>query len=217
MEQLNHPVIVERNALEPVITFYVEPNNTSSEILELAKIPKAIYPNVVVIINGTALVNDGRMYLTTANSHLMVVDPMTGAELWRYDHNFEDVDLCCGPHNRGVALYEDMVFYGTLDAHLMAFDAATGTQLWDTEVGDNRESLSITGAPLVVKDIVLIGVGGGEFGIRGFIDADDVHTGELRWRVWTTAGEDDPNNDTWLGESWKTCGGPKWVTGNYDP
>lgn len=165
----------------------------------------------------TALVNDGRMYLTTANSHLMVVDPMTGAELWRYDHNFEDVDLCCGPHNRGVALYEDMIFYGTLDAHLMAFDAATGTQLWDTEVGDNRESLSITGAPLVVKDMVLIGVGGGEFGIRGFIDAYDVHTGELRWRFWTTAGEDDPNNDTWLGDSWKTGGGPTWVTGTYDP
>ena len=119
--------------------------------------------------------------------------------------------------NRGVALYEDMVFYGTLDAHLMAFDAATGTQLWDTEVGDNRESLSITGAPLVVKDMVLIGVGGGEFGIRGFIDAYDVHTGELRWRFWTTAGEDDPNNDTWLDDSWKTGGGPTWVTGTYDP
>ncbi len=165
----------------------------------------------------TALVNDGRMYLTTANSHLIVVDPLTGGELWRYDHNFEDVDLCCGPHNRGVALYEDMVFYGTLDAHLMAFDAATGTQLWDVEVGDNRDSISITGAPLIVKDMVLIGVGGGEFGIRGFIDAYDVNTGELRWRFYTTAGEDDPNNDTWLDDSWKTGGGPTWVTGTYDP
>jgi alcohol dehydrogenase (cytochrome c) len=125
----------------------------------------------------TALVNDGRMYLTTANSHLIVVDPLTGAELWRYDHDFENVDLCCGPHNRGVALYEDMVFYGTLDAHLMAFDAETGIQLWDAEVGDHRESISITGAPLIVKDMVLIGVGGGEFGIRGYIDAYDVYSG----------------------------------------
>jgi len=108
----------------------------------------------------TALVNDGRMYLTTANSHLIVVDPQTGDELWRYDHDFENVDLCCGPHNRGVALYEDMVFYGTLDARLIAFDAESGIQLWDTEVGDYRESYSITGAPLVVKDMVLIGVGG---------------------------------------------------------
>lgn len=165
----------------------------------------------------TALVNDGRMYLTTANSHLIVVDPMTGDTLWRYDHDFDNVDLCCGPHNRGVALYEDKVFWGTLDAHLMAFDAASGIQLWDTEVADHRESYSITGAPLIVKDMVLIGVGGGEFGIRGFIDAYDVNTGERRWRFYTTAGPDDPNNDSWEGDSWETGGGPTWVTGTYDP
>ncbi|NKB34977.1 MAG: PQQ-dependent dehydrogenase, methanol/ethanol family [Pseudomonadales bacterium] len=164
----------------------------------------------------SALVNDGRMYLTTANSHLIVVDPLTGAELWRYDHEFENVDLCCGPHNRGVGLYEDKVFWGTLDAHLLAFDAATGIQLWDAEVGDHRESFSVTGAPLVVKDMVLIGVGGGEFGIRGYIDAYDVNTGELCWRFYTTAGPGDPNNDTWAGDSWETGGGPTWVTGTYD-
>ena len=164
----------------------------------------------------TALVNDGRMYLTTANSHLIVVDPLTGTELWRYDHEFENVDLCCGPHNRGVALYEDKVFWGTLDAHLLAFDAASGIQLWDAEVGDHRESFSVTGAPLLVKDMILIGVGGGEFGIRGYIDAYDVNTGELRWRFFTTAGPDDPNNATWEGDSWQTGGGPTWVTGTYD-
>jgi len=164
----------------------------------------------------TALVNDGRMYLTTANSHLFVVDPLSGTELWRYDHEFENVDLCCGPHNRGVALYEDKVFWGTLDAHLLAFDAATGIQLWDAEVGDHRESFSVTGAPLVVKDMVLIGVGGGEFGIRGYIDAYDVNTGELRWRFYTTAGPEDPNNASWEGDSWQTGGGPTWVTGTYD-
>ena len=164
----------------------------------------------------TALVNDGRMYLTTANSHLIVVDPLSGTELWRYDHEFENVDLCCGPHNRGVALYEDKVFWGTLDAHLLAFDAATGIQLWDAEVGDHRESFSVTGAPLVVKDMVLIGVGGGEFGIRGYVDAYDVNTGELRWRFYTTAGPEDPNNATWEGDSWQTGGGPTWVTGTYD-
>ena len=164
----------------------------------------------------SALVNDGRMYLTTANSHLIVVEPLTGDELWRYDHVFEDVDVCCGPHNRGVALYEDMVFWGTLDAHLLAFDAATGIQLWDAEVGDHRESFSITGAPLVVKDMVLVGVGGGEYGIRGFIDAYDVNTGERRWRFYTTAGTGDPGNYSWEGDSWRTGGGPTWVTGTYD-
>ena len=165
----------------------------------------------------TALVNDGRMYLTTANSHLIVVDPLTGDELWRYDHDFENVDLCCGPHNRGVGLHEDKVFYGTLDAHLLAFDAATGIQLWDAEVGDHRESFSVTGAPLVVKDMVLIGVGGGEYGIRGYIDAYDVNTGERRWRFYTTPAEGEPGNETWLGDSWKTGGAPTWVTGTYDP
>ena len=165
----------------------------------------------------TALVNDGRMYLTTANSHLVVVDPLTGAELWRYDHDFENVDLCCGPHNRGVALYEDKVFWGTLDARLMAFDAATGIQLWDTEVGDHRESFSVTGAPLVVKDMVLIGVGGGEFGIRGYIDAFDVNTGERRWRFYTIPGPGEAGNETWQGDSWRTGGAPTWVTGTYDP
>ena len=164
----------------------------------------------------TALVNDGRMYLTTANSHLIVVDPLTGTELWRYDHEFENVDLCCGPHNRGVALYEDKVFWGTLDAHLLAFDAASGIQLWDAEVGDHRESFSVTGAPLVVKDMILLGFGGGEFGIRWYIDAYDVNTGELRWRFYTPAGPEDPNNATWEGDSWQTGGGPTWVTGTYD-
>ena len=165
----------------------------------------------------TALVNDGRMYLTTANSHLLVVDPLTGDELWRYDHDFENVDLCCGPHNRGVGLHEDKVFWGTLDAHLLAFDAATGIQLWDAEVGDHRESFSVTGAPLVVKDMVLIGVGGGEYGIRGYIDAYDVNTGERRWRFYTTPAEGEPGNETWLGDSWETGGAPTWVTGTYDP
>ncbi len=165
----------------------------------------------------TALVNDGRMYLTTANSHLIVVDPLTGDELWRYDHDFENVDLCCGPHNRGVGLHEDKVFWGTLDAHLLAFDAATGIQLWDAEVGDHRESFSVTGAPLVVKDMVLIGVGGGEYGIRGYIDAYDVNTGERRWRFYTTPAEGEPGNETWAGDSWKTGGAPTWVTGTYDP
>lgn len=165
----------------------------------------------------TALVNDGRMYLTTANSHLIVVDPLSGEELWRYDHDFDNVDLCCGPHNRGVGLYEDKVFWGTLDAHLLAFDAATGIQLWDAEVGDHRESFSVTGAPLVVKDMVLIGVGGGEFGIRGYIDAYDVNTGERRWRFYTTPAEGEPGNETWEGDSWRTGGAPTWVTGTYDP
>ena len=164
----------------------------------------------------TALVNDGRMYLTTANSHLIVVDPLTGSELWRYDHDFENVSLCCGPHNRGVALYEDKVFWGTLDAHLLAFDAATGIQLWDAEVGDHREAFTVTGAPLIVKDMVLIGVGGGEYGIRGYIDAFDVNTGERRWRFYTTPAEGEPGNETWEGDSWKTGGAPTWVTGTYD-
>ncbi len=181
--------------------------------------PKWIYQTGISggALQVSAMVHDGRMYLTTANSHLVVVDPMTGSVLWRYDHQFSGVDLCCGPHNRGVALYDDMVIWGTLDARLMAFDAETGLQLWDTEVADHRASFSITAAPLIVKDMVLIGVGGGEFGIRGFIDAYNVHTGEHVWRFYTIPEEGEPGNETWAGDSWKTGGAPTWVTGTYDP
>jgi alcohol dehydrogenase (cytochrome c) len=165
----------------------------------------------------TALVNDGRMYITTPNSHLICLDVRTGKMIWRYDHDFSDVNTCCGPHNKGVALLGDKVYWATLDARLMCFDARSGQQLWDAKVADHRESYSITVAPLVVKDKIIIGISGGEFGIRGFLDAFDANTGERVWRFYTIPGEGEPGNDTWSGDSWKRGGAPTWVTGTYDP
>jgi alcohol dehydrogenase (cytochrome c) len=105
----------------------------------------------------------------------------------------------------------------TLDAHLVAIDARTGNVLWDVTVANYEEGYSKTAAPLIVKDKVVTGIAGGEFGIRGFIDAYNAETGELEWRTYTIPGEGEPGNDTWSGDSWKTGGSATWITGAYDP
>ncbi|MBI2426030.1 MAG: PQQ-dependent dehydrogenase, methanol/ethanol family [Candidatus Hydrogenedentes bacterium] len=165
----------------------------------------------------TALMFDEKLFITTPNSHLICVNARTGQTLWRYDHILPTVNLCCGPVNRGVAAHGNHVYWTTLDAHLMCFDADTGLQLWDRTVADYRESYALTSAPLIVKDLVITGVAGGEYGIRGFIDAYHVDTGERVWRFNTVPGEGEPGNETWEGDSWKTGGAPAWITGTYDP
>lgn len=166
----------------------------------------------------TAVVVNGRMFVTAQNSTLFAVDPKTGETLWKYAHPIPVRPIvCCGNVNRGVAVFGDRVFWGTLDAHLLAFDAATGEVLWDTTIADHSAGYSITGAPLVVNGKVVIGVGGGEFGIRGFLAAYDAQTGDQAWRFHTIPGEGEPGNETWGGDSWKTGGAPTWITGTYDP
>ena len=124
---------------------------------------------------------------------------------------------CCGSNNRGVALWGDLVFVGTMDARLIALNKDTGAVVWETKVIDWEQGYSITGAPLVVKDMVLTGVAGGEFGIRGFVKAFDAKTGALRWTAYTIPGPGEPGNETWPGDTWKNGGGPTWTTGVYDP
>ena len=166
----------------------------------------------------SAISYEGKLYITTANSHLFCVDARTGVLIWRYDHALPpSVNLCCGPVNRGVAILGNRIYYTTLDARLLCLDADTGLVLWDRMVADYRESYSLTLAPLIVKDKVIIGISGGEYGIRGFIDAYDVDSGEQSWRFYTIPGEGEPGNETWGGDSWKTGGAPAWVTGTYDP
>ena len=106
---------------------------------------------------------------------------------------------------------------GTLDARLIAIDAVTGKARWNIEVGDVKAGYSITMAPLVVKDKVLVGVGGGEYGIRGFVAAYDAKTGKEAWSFYTIPGPGEPGHDTWESDDWKTGGAPVWVTGSYDP
>ncbi|MBI3698178.1 MAG: PQQ-dependent dehydrogenase, methanol/ethanol family [Acidobacteria bacterium] len=166
----------------------------------------------------TPLVIDGVMYLTEPPSNVTALDTRTGRSLWTYRRTYpKDLRLCCGQVNRGVAALDDLVFVGTVDAHLIALDRATGLLRWDTTVADYKTGHSITVAPLAVKDKVVVGIAGGEFGVRGFVDAYDAKTGTRAWRFWTVPAKGEPGNETWEGDSWKTGSATSWVTGSYDP
>ena len=166
----------------------------------------------------TPLVVDGVMFITEAPSNLVAVDAVTGRPFWRYDHPLpDDLRICCGRNNRGVAILDETLYMSTLDAQLVAIDARTGNVRWAKEVADYRAGYSKTAAPLVVKDKVVTGIAGGEYGIRGFLDSYDAATGELEWRTHTIPGPDHPDNQTWAGDSWRTGGSPTWLTGAYDP
>ncbi|HXV62860.1 MAG TPA: PQQ-dependent dehydrogenase, methanol/ethanol family [Vicinamibacteria bacterium] len=164
------------------------------------------------------LVVDGVMFITEAPSNVVAVDAGTGRPYWRYNHELpEDLRLCCGRNNRGVAILGETLFMSTLDAHLVAIDARTGSLKWNAETADHQKGYSKTAAPLVVKELVVTGVAGGEYGIRGFLDAYHPQTGDRVWRLYTIPGPEHPDNATWEGDSWKTGGAPTWITGAYDP
>jgi alcohol dehydrogenase (cytochrome c) len=166
----------------------------------------------------TPLVVDGVMFITEAPSNVLAVDAATGRPYWRYEHELpEDLRICCGRNNRGVAILGDTLYMSTLDAHLAAIDARTGNLLWASEAADYRSGYSKTAAPLIVKDKVVTGIAGGEFGIRGFLDAYNASTGTRDWRTYTIPGPDNPANQSWSGDSWRTGGSPTWITGSYDP
>ncbi|HYM12201.1 MAG TPA: PQQ-dependent dehydrogenase, methanol/ethanol family [Bryobacterales bacterium] len=169
-------------------------------------------------IETTPLVVDGVMYLTEPPSNVVALDPANGRQFWRYRRSLPSkVNVCCDEVNRGVAVLGDRVFVGTVDAHLVALSAKTGAVLWDVEVADYRTGYSITVAPLIVKDMVVTGIAGGEYGIRGFLDAYDAKTGQRRWRFWTIPAPGEKGSETWTGDNWKHGGAPTWVTGSYDP
>ena len=166
----------------------------------------------------TPLVVDGVMFITTPYSTIYAVNARTGKEIWRYDYELpDDLAICCGMVNRGAAILGDRIFWVTLDAHLLALDAKTGRVLWDRVVGDLTNAESLTVAPLVVGDKVVVGISGAEYGIRGYIDAYYAETGEQAWRFYTVPSKDEPGGDTWAGDSWMTGGGSAWVTGSFDP
>jgi alcohol dehydrogenase (cytochrome c) len=164
------------------------------------------------------LVADGIMYVTQRPNDVMAVDARTGRVFWQYRYTpAPEARVCCGANNRGVAILGDTLFMGTLDAHLVAIDAKNGHPLWNIAVADVKLAYSITMAPLVVKDKVIVGVGGGEFGIRGFVAAYDAKTGKEAWRFYTIPGPGERGHDTWDGDDWKNGGASVWVTGSYDP
>ncbi len=166
----------------------------------------------------TPLVVDGVMFITESPSNLTAVDAASGRPYWRYEHELpDDLRVCCGRNNRGVAILDETLYMSTLDAHVVGIDARSGSLLWNTEVANHQEGYSKTAAPLIVKDKVVTGIAGGEFGIRGFLDAYDAKTGTLEWRTHTIPGPDHPDNRSWAGDSWRTGGSPTWITGSYDP
>lgn len=166
----------------------------------------------------TPLVVDGVMFITESPSNVTAVDATTGRPYWRYEHPLpDDIRICCGRNNRGVSILDNTLYMSTLDAHLVAIDARSGNVVWDVEVADYRAGYSKTAAPLIVKDKVVTGIAGGEFGIRGFLDAYDAKSGDRAWRTYTIPGPDHPDNQTWAGDSWRTGGSPTWITGSYDP
>lgn len=171
-------------------------------------------------VETTPLVVGNAMYLTQSPNKVVALDTQTGGEIWSYSRAFPKA-ISEGMKqywvNRGLAVLEDTLYMGTLDAHLVAIDGRTGHPIWDTTVADYHEGYSITAAPLVVKDKVITGVAGGEYGIRGFLDAYDAKTGKRVWRFYTIPDPGQPGNDTWEEDSWKTGGAPTWLTGSFDP
>jgi alcohol dehydrogenase (cytochrome c) len=167
----------------------------------------------------TPLLRDNVLYVTGPQNVAWALDARTGRQIWRYRRELPATGLtaCCGLVNRGFGVLGDKLFMTTLDAHLLALDMKTGAIVWDATLEDYNIGYAATIAPLVVKDKVIVGVAGGEFGIRGFIDAYEAETGKRAWRFYTVPGPGEPGNETWAGDSWKTGGASVWVTGAYDP
>ncbi len=168
-------------------------------------------------VQTSPIVVDGTMFITKPPNVVEALDARTGRSLWTYRREIpSDFRGCCGKVNRGVAILGSMVYYGSIDAHLVALDARTGTVRWDVSMADPKLGYSGTGAPLAVKDKIIVGMAGGEFGVRGFIDAYDAKTGKRAWRFNTIPDKGEPGNETWSGDSWKTGSATTWVTGVYD-
>jgi len=167
---------------------------------------------------ATPLVLDGIMYTVQAPNDVVALDAVTGRIFWIYSYAPAlDARPCCGRVNRGLAILGDTLFMATIDAHLVAIDAKNGHPLWNTKVANAAAGYALTLAPLVIKDKVIVGTAGGEYGIRGFIAAYEARTGKEAWRFYTIPGPGEPGHETWAGDSWKTGGASVWVTGSYDP
>ena len=163
------------------------------------------------------LINGRFMFLTAPRNNVIAVDARSGEILWRYARQLPDGLTHGHPTNRGAALYEDKVYLATVDAHVVALDAATGEVVWDQPVEDHRLGYYMTMAPLVVDGKVMVGVSGGERGIRGFVAALDARSGAEAWKAYSIPTPDQPGGDSWPGDSWRTGGAPIWLTGTYDP
>ena len=166
----------------------------------------------------TAIVNQGRMFITTPQNNIIAIDAKTGKQLWRYARKYSEGLVQLHPTNRGVALYGNNVYMATTDCALVALDAATGNEVWTIQIDDNsRTGCYSTLAPLAVRGKIILGYSGGEVGVRGSINAFDALTGKRTWKTYTVPAPDEPGGETWKGDAYKRGGGSTWITGVYDP
>ena len=170
-------------------------------------------------LEGQALVKDGVVFLTD-HEKTVAVDALTGREIWKtmveYPPETTRV-VCCGIVNRGAALFDGKLFRTTLDANVIALDAKSGKEVWRTKSSDPKDGYSMTVAPLVANGVVIAGVAGAEYGIRGYLEGFDAQTGKSLWRTYTIPEKGQPGSETWPGDTWKQGGGSTWITGSYDP
>src|SRR5579864_9049851 len=177
-------------------------------------------------LEATPIVEDGVMYVPDGWGTVYAIDLTSGkkgAFRWKFDPGTDkawagDV-ACCGVNNRGVALWKDKVISISLDGRMFAINKATGEVVWERKIADPAIGETLTEAPLVVRDLAIVGAAGGEFGIRGYIEATDLNTGKQAWRTYTIPGAGEPGNETWKDgkERWKHGGGSVWETATYDP
>ena len=182
-------------------------------------VPKWIFtlPNTSNL-QVTPVVVGGVMYVTSANE-CYALDAGSGREIWHYQRARTKglIGNSAGGANRGVAVADDRVFMVTDHAHLIALDRFTGALVWETEMGDWRQNYYGTGAPLIVGNLVISGISGGDEGVRGFLAAYDKSTGKEAWRFWTVPRPGEPGSETWKGKGIEHPGGGTWMTGAYDP
>jgi alcohol dehydrogenase (cytochrome c) len=171
------------------------------------------------IFESSPIVVDGMMYVTEPPTTVTALDVRTGRPVWRWSADLPKDLLTIGlfPTNRGVAILGDTVYVATIDAHLVALDAKTGNMRWRVEIGDNKKAVAITQAPMAINGKIVVGMGGGEGGLRGYIDAYDAKDGHRLWRLYTIPTTGEPGVETWEGESYKYGGATTWNTGAYDP
>ncbi|MSQ60789.1 MAG: PQQ-dependent dehydrogenase, methanol/ethanol family, partial [Betaproteobacteria bacterium] len=156
---------------------------------------------------------------STGPKYVFALDAKTGKVKWKHEPELPNdymSTVCCGLDSRGVSYANGRIFFGRLDAKLDALDAKTGKRLWSVAVEDYKRGHAITSPPVVYKDLVVTGIAGGEFGIRGSVTAYRQATGELVWRTYTIPGPGEPGNETWKGDSWKTGAASTWGVGSYD-
>jgi PQQ-dependent dehydrogenase (methanol/ethanol family) len=171
---------------------------------------------------STPLVVGDTMYVSTSTGprYVFALDAKTGKTKWKYEPELPNdyfATVCCGLDSRGVAYANGKVFVPRLDAKMVALDANSGKELWTVTVADYKKGHAITSPPVVYKNLVVTGIAGGEYGIRGFVQAFRQDTGESVWKTYTIPGPGEPGNETWKGDSWKTGAGSTWYVGSYDP